>query len=88
MPIVLDTLAGGTGGGEESVLILGYTTVGQSTLMMISVEVIETSVTITDYLQSQLLRSTLTWRIKLSGPKVLLCSNHSLFNTDHKKWII
>ena len=55
--------------------------------MMISAEVIETSVTITDYLQSQLLRSTLTWRIKLSGPKVLLCSNYSLFNTDHKKWI-
>ena len=42
--------------------------------MMISVEVIETSVTITCYLLSQLLRSTLTWKTKLSGPKVLLCS--------------
>ena len=54
----------------------------------ISAEVIETSVTITDYLQSQLLRITLTWRIKLSGLKVLLCSNYLLFITDHKKWII
>ena len=54
----------------------------------ISAEVIETSVTITDYLQSQPLRSTLTWRIKLSGLKVLLCSNYLLFNTEHKKRII
>ena len=52
--------------------------------MMIFVEIIETSVTITDYLQSQLLRSTLTWKIKLRGPEVLLCSNYSLFNTSHK----
>ena len=51
--------------------------------MMISAKVIETSVTITDYLQSQLLRSTLTWKIKLSSPKVLLCWNYSLFNTNH-----
>ena len=45
MPIVVD-ISWGTG-GEESVLILGSKTIGQSTLMMISVEVIETSVTIT-----------------------------------------
>ena len=48
----------------------------------------ETSVTITDYFLSQILRSTLTWKIKLRGPKVLLCSNYSLFNTNHKKWIM
>ena len=58
MPIVVD-ISWGTR-GEESVLILGSKTIGQSTLMMISVEVIETSVTITCYLLSQLLRSTLT----------------------------
>ena len=86
MPIVVD-ISWGTG-GEESVLILGSKTIGQSTLIMISVEVIETSVTITCYLLSQLLRSTLTWKTKLSGPKVILCSNYSLFNTNRKKWII
>ena len=37
--------------------------------MIISAEPIETSVTITDYLESQLLRSTLPWKIKLRGPK-------------------
>ena len=52
--------------------------------MMISAKVIETSVTITDYLQSQLLRSTLTRKIKLSSPKALLCWNYSLFNTKKK----
>ena len=41
---------------------------------------IETSVTIIDYLLSQLLRSTLTWKIKLSSPKVLFFWNYSLFN--------
>ena len=56
--------------------------------MMISAEVIETSVTITDYLLSQILRSALIWKIKLRGLEVLLCSNYSLFNTNHKKWII
>ena len=39
--------------------------------MIISTEVTETSVTITDYRMSQLLRSTLIWKIKLCGPKVL-----------------
>ena len=72
MPIVVD-ISWGTG-REESVLILGSKTIGQSTLMMISVEVIETSVTITCYLLSQLLRSTLTWKTKLNGPEVLLIS--------------
>ena len=52
---------------------------------MISAAVIETSVTITDNLQSQLLRSTFTWKIKLRGPKVLFCSNFAPFNTYHKK---
>ena len=72
MPIVVD-ISWGTG-GEESVLILGSKTIGQSTLMMISLEIIETSVTSTCYLLSQLLRSTLTWKTKLSGPEVLLFS--------------
>ena len=40
--------------------------------MIISTEVTETSVTITDYRLSQLLRSTLIWKIKLRGPKVLV----------------
>ena len=57
-------------------------------LMMISAEVIETSVAFTDNLLSQLLGSTLTWKIKLRRPKVVLCSNYSLFNTNHKKWIM
>ena len=73
MPIVVEISWGDERGGGESVLILGQTTIVQSTLMMISTEVIETSVTISDYLLSQLLRSTLTWTIKLSSPKVLLC---------------
>ena len=77
MPIVVDII---WGDGGESVLILGWTTIVQSTLMMISAEVIESV-----YLLLQLLRSTLTWKIKLSSPKVLLCWNYSLFNTKHKK---
>ena len=55
---------------------------------MISAEVIETSVAFTDNLLSQLLGSTLTWKIKLRRPKVVLCSNYSLFNTNRKKWIM
>ena len=38
--------------------------------MIISTEV--TELTITDYRLSQLLRSTLIWKIKLRGPKVLV----------------
>ena len=55
--------------------------------MMISADVMETSVTTTDYLQSHRYRSTLTWKIKPRCPMVLLCINYSLFNTNHKKWI-
>ena len=69
------------------ILILGKTTIVESTLMMISAKVIETSVIIADYLQSHRLRSTLTWKIKRRGPVVLLCSNFSLFNTNHEKGI-
>ena len=58
MPIGVDII---WGDGGESVLKLGWTTIVQSTLMMISAEVIETSVTIIVYLPSQLLRSSLTW---------------------------
>ena len=54
------------------VLILRKTTIVQSTLMMSSAKVIETSVIIADYLQSHRLRSTLTWKIKRRGPVVLV----------------
>ena len=55
------------------------------TLIMTCAEFIETSVTITDNLLSQLLGSTLTWKIKLRRPKVVLCLNYSLNPT---KWIM
>ena len=70
------------GGVGESVLILGWTTIVQLTLVMISAAVIETSVTITDNLQSQLLRGTFTWKIKLRCPEVQFCSHFALFNTS------
>ena len=54
------------------VLILRKTTIVQSTLMMSSAKVKETSVIIADYLQSHRLRSTLTWKIKRRGPVVLV----------------
>ena len=86
MPIVVDINREG-GWWGESVLILSYRKIVQSTLMIISAKVIETSIGIIDYFQSQLLRSTFTWKIKPRVPKVLLCSNYSLFNTNHKKSI-
>ena len=85
MPINIDISWGRAGG---SALTLEEKKIVQSPLMMISAQAIETSVTITEYLESQLLRSTLTWKINLRGPKVLLSSNCSLFNTNHIKWIM
>ena len=78
MPIAVD-ISWGTGGGEvySNTRINNYSSVDSGDNFRWG---IETSVTIIDYLLSQLLRSTLTWKIKLSSPKVLLFWNYSLFN--------
>ena len=68
MPIAVD-ISWGTGGGGEWVCsntrINNYCSVDSDDDFRWG---IETSVTIIDYLLSQL-RSTLTWKIKLSSPK-------------------
>ena len=78
MPIAVD-ISWGTGGGGvySNTRINNYSSVDSDDNFRWG---IETSVTIIDYLLSQLLRSTLSWKIKLSSPKVLLFWNYSLFN--------